>query len=258
MSVWDDLINQFPYLTTIIGVAVAVATAIVLERLITRYFRRFAKSRELPPHVANGFVLIFRLLILLSAVATLLRIGGVPTEWFVTFSALGGAAVGFASTRTLGNFTAGLFVFVTRPFQVNDYVRIDNVEGVVEEITFNYTKILTPSNTLVYISNLKILDQNIVNYRYRGSGKPPLYCYYIELGFDHTLSTEELEKGFDSVIAQYVEKLPKKPEYALLRTGAFERRYMFHLYVKKPKDIFALQVSFVKDIVATWEKAKKK
>jgi len=146
----------------------------------------------------------------------------VPPDWLVAYSALGGAAIGFASTRTLGNFMAGLFVFITHPFKVNDYVRIDNIEGVVEEITFNYTKIQTQSNTLVFISNLKILDQNIINYRYIGE-KSQLYCYSIHLGFDHVLSTKELEKSFDSVIARYYDKLPRKPEYMMQATTAFEK-----------------------------------
>lgn len=131
-------------------------------------------------------VLIFRLLILLGAVATFMRIGGIPPDWLVAYSALGGAAIGFASTRVLGNFMAGLFLFVTRPFHVNDYVRVDNIEGIVVEMTFNYTKILTRSNTSVFISNLKILDQNVVNYRCL-SEKSLLYCYTVELAFDHSL-----------------------------------------------------------------------
>jgi small-conductance mechanosensitive channel len=186
-----------------------------------------------------------------------MRIGGVPPDWLVAYSALGGAAIGFASTRTLGNFFAGLFVFITRPFRVNDFVRIDNIEGVVEEITFNYTKIRTQSNTLVFISNLKILDQNVVNYKYRGQ-KPPLYCYPVALTFDHSLTTSQLEKTFDEVIERYGEKLVIKPEYAQLSMGAFDRSYVFYLHFKKPQDIFTVHPAFVKDITQAWDRARGK
>jgi len=253
MTLWDDI---QPYLIYIEAV-VLVAVAIILERLITRYLKRVSKRKEWPPHVTNGLVLIFRLLILLGAVATVMRIGGVPPDWLVAYSALGGAAIGFASQRTLGNFMAGLFIFVTRPFRVNDYVRIDNIEGVVDEITFNYTKILTRSGTQVFISNLKVLDQNVVNYRYRG-GRSPLYCYTVDLSFDHTLPTNKLEKTFDEVIEQYEKKLPRKPEYVQLRQGAFDRSYVFYLYVKKPQDIFAIPPAFVKEITEAWDRARGK
>jgi len=253
MTLWDDIMANLIY----IEAAVLVAVAIILERLITRYLKRVSKQKEWPPHVTNGLVLIFRLLILLGAVATIMRIGGIPPDWLVAYSALGGAAIGFASQRTLGNFLAGLFIFLTHPFRVNDFVRVDNVEGIVDEITFNYTKILTRSNTLVFISNLKILDQNVVNFRYQG-GKSPLHCYTFELAFDHSLSTNQLEKAFDEVIKQYSEKLPRKPEYVQLRMGAIDRSYAFYLYVKNPRDIFAIHPAFVKEITQVWDKARGK
>jgi hypothetical protein len=205
----------------------------------------------------NGLLLTFRLLILLGAVATVLRIGGVPPDWLVAYSALGGAAVGFASTRTLGNFIAGLFLFVARPFKVNDFVRVDSVEGIVDEITFNYTKIRTRNDTLVFISNLRILDQNIVNFRCCGE-RSSLYCYGVELAFDHKLSSARLESIFDKVIAKYEKEMPVKPEYAQVSVGAFDRRYLFYLYVKRPQDVFTLHPAFVKEITEAWDKTRGK
>jgi len=253
MGLWEDITANIIY----IQAAIIVAVAVFLERFIARYIKRVSRRKEWPPHVTNGLVLTFRLLILLGAVATLMRTGGVPPDWLVAYTALAGAAIGFASTRTIGNFFAGLFLFITHPFRVNDFVRVDNIEGVVEEITFNYTKIRTQSNTHVFISNLKILDQSIINYRYKAE-KSQLYCYSISLGFDHALSTEELEKAFDSVIERYSKKLPKEPEYVMQGTTAFERRYIFYLYVKNPKDVFTIQPSFVREITEAWEKAKNK
>jgi len=253
MPLWDVIVVNLIYIEAV----VIVAVAIILERLIARYLKRVSKKKEWPPHVTNGLVLIFRLLILLGAVAMILRIGGVPPDWLAVYSAIGGAALGFASQRTLGNFLAGLFIFITHPFRVNDYVRVDNVEGIVDEITFNYTKILTRSKTLVFISNLKILDQNVVNYKYRG-GKSPLYCYTVELVFDHSLHTNQLEKTLDEVIERYAEKLPRKPEYVQLRMGAFDRTYAFYLYVKEPHDIFTVHPEFVKEVTEAWDRARGK
>lgn len=245
--------TEIPYLVVIIGVAVIVIVAVILERFVTRYLRHFTKRRKLPPHVGNGMVLVSRLLILLGAVMALFRVAGLPAEWFVAFSALGGTAIGFASTRTLGNFIAGFYVLLTQPFRVRDYIRIGVTEGIVEEISLNYTKITTPMNTTILISNQRVLDQEIVNYRHKGS-RPPLYCYSFELGFSHALPTTRLEKMFDKVIEQYVERLLRKPEYAMMKINHVARNYMFYLYTESPRDIFTLQPEFVKDITKTWEK----
>ncbi len=264
MSLWDNLFFGIP-LKQIIYVIIIVAAALILERLTTRYLRKFAVKRELPPDVGNGLVLTFRFLILIGAVAMFLRVGGLSPDIITAFSALGGAAIGFASTRTIGNFIAGLFLLVARPFRVRDYVRLGEVEGIVDEITINYTKILTPGMTTVSISNQRILDQNIVNFRYRGtrpllheSEERALYCYSFEVSFDHALPTNTLERVFDDVIERYAERLPKKPEYGMTKLTQLARSYVFYFYVESPEDIFALQPKFLKEITEGWEKAKKK
>lgn len=257
MAIWDDLLRQIPYLITLIQVSIVIAVAIVLERILKRYVKGLVKKRDLPPDVRNGLILFLRLMILASAIIALLAIGGVPAEWLVWFSALGGAAVGFASSKTIGNFISGLFVLVLRPFRVHDYVRIGNVEGIIDEITINYTKIRTPFNTTVLISNQRILDQDITNYRCEES-RPPQYCYSIELNFDHSIPTDKLEKAFDEVIQKYQEKLPRKPYYAMSKVTSFARHYMFYLYLESPEDIFTLPSIFIKDITENWQKAKAK
>ena len=255
MGLWEDL-QANPYVVYL-WAAVIVVVAVVVERFIARYLKSVARRKEWPPHVMNGLLLLFRLLILLGAVAMAMRIAGVPPDWLVAYSALGGAAVGFASTRTLGNFIAGIFLFVARPFKVNDFVRVDSVEGIVDEITFNYTKIRTRSGTLVFISNLRILDQNIVNFRCLG-GKASVFCYSVELAFDHKLNNAQLESIFDSVIEKFEKDAPRKPEYAQMSVGAFERRYVFYLYVKRPQDVFTLHPEFVREITEAWDKARGK
>jgi len=239
----------------VIWVIIIAAVSVAIERLLTRWLKKFIKRTEMPPEVGNGLVLTGRLIILVGAVVALLGVGGVPSDILVSLSALGGAAVGFASTRTIGNFIAGLFLLITRPFRVGDYVRIDGIEGIVQEISLNYAKILTPTNNMVSISTQRILDRDITNYRYKGE-ESNLFCYGFELTFDHALSTEKVEEMLDSVIERYAEKLPRKPEYQSSRLTSFARYYIFYIYVEDPRDIFVLQPQLVREIIQAWEKAK--
>jgi len=180
----------------------------VSHRWLTRFIRRV----QIPPDVGNGLILTARLLILIGAVIAILHIGGVPSDIMVSFSALGGAAVGFASQKTIGNLIARLYLLVARPFRVGDYIRLEGIEGIVQEITINYAKILMPNNNVVSISTQSILDKEITNYRFT-EDEMKLYCYSFELNFDHSLPTEKLEKLLDKVIERYAEGLPRKPEY---------------------------------------------
>jgi len=252
---FGEIFAEYPYLITVVWVIVIAAVAAVAERIITRWLRKFIKRTEMSPEVGNGLILTGRLIILVGAAVALLRVGGVPPDILVSFSALGGAAVGFASTRTIGNFIAGLFLLVTRPFRVGDYVRIDGIEGIVQEITLNYAKILTPTNTMASISTLRVLDKDIINYRFRGE-ESNLYCYGFELTFDHRLTTEKVEELLERVIQHYAEKLPRKPEYQITKLTSFARHYMFYIYVEDPKDILILQPQLVREIIQAWDKAK--
>ena len=237
----------------IVTVVIIAVVALVMERLFTRYLSRFAKRAKLEPSAANNLVLTFRILILIGAVLVISRVGGLQPEWIISFSAIGGAALGFASTKTLGNFIAGLFLLAARPFRVGDYVRIGIVEGIVQEITINYTKVLTISKNMVSISNLQILDRDITNFAHQGGKNLSLYCYTFEIGFDHKVPTPKIAEIFKEVFERHQHTLPKKPEYMFVRSAAFDRVYMIYLYVEHPEDIFTLRPQIAEEVFKRWD-----
>jgi small-conductance mechanosensitive channel len=244
--------------STIIGIIIIAAVAIILERLFTRYLSRFAKRAKLEPSVTNNLVLTFRILILISAVLAISRVGGLQPEWILSISAIGGAALGFASTKTIGNFIAGLFLLAARPFKVSDYVRIGTVEGIVQEITINYTKVLTMGNNTVSISNLQILDRDITNFTYESTKNLSLYCYTFEIGFDHSVSAEKIAEIFNEVFERHLHTLPRKPSYMLNRSTAIDRVYVVYLYVEHPEDIFTLRPQIAEEVFKRWDMERAK
>ncbi len=240
-------------LSTIIGIAIIAASAIVFERLFTRYLSHFAKRAKLEPGVTNNLVLTGRIVILIIALLALTRVGGLQPEWILSVSAIGGAALGFASTKTIGNFIAGLFLLAARPFKVSDYVRIGTVEGIVKEITINYTKVLTIGNNTVSISNLQILDRDITNFTFENRKNLSLYCYTFEIGFDHSVPTDKIAEIFHEVFERHLHTLPKPPSYTLNRSTALDRVYVVYLYVEHPEDIFTLRPQVAEEVFRRWD-----
>jgi len=239
---------------TILGVVFIAIAAIVVERLFTRYLSRFGKRAKLERNVINNLVLTFRILILIGAVLAIARVsGGLPTEWILAISTIAGAALGFASQKTLGNFLAGLFLLASRPFKVGDYVRLGTVEGVVQEITLNYTKVLTIANNMVSISNLQILDREVTNYTAESRRNFSLYCYTFELGFDHSVSTERIAAIFSDTFERIQHTLPKKPSANLTRSDALGRVYTVYLYVEHPEDVFVLRPQIAEEVFKRWD-----
>ncbi len=171
---------------TVVIIIVVIVAALTIERIITRYVSQAAKRLKWAPYTMNNIVLIFRIFVLIGTLAVISNIAGLPPEWVLSLSAIGGAALGFASQKTLGNVIAGLFLLAAQPVQVGDYVRIGQVEGIVQELTINYTKILTSANSTISISNLQILDRDITNFLYQEEkmGEKGFICYTFEIGFE--------------------------------------------------------------------------
>ena len=250
-----NAIAEIPYLLMVINIIIIAVAAIIIERILTRQIKRFTRGKDLPPEVTNGLLLITRLIVLLGAVAAAFNVGGIPSDWVVSVSAVAGAAIGFASTRTVGNLLAGLYVMISRPFRVRDYIQLGGTEGIVKEITINYTKILTPGGQTVSFSNQKILDQVITNFRVE-SERRRLYCYTFEVVFDHSLPLTKLEEIFNAVAEKYSKELPKRIEYKLIKLTRLEKTYRIYLYVKRPENIFTYYPKVLDEITRTWEKAK--
>ena len=248
------MFEQLPqYVQMAIKVAVIVGAGVIAERVTTRYLKAFIDRVEWPPEIEGALIPVSRALIILGCAFALMEVGGVPSAWLASITGIGGFAIGFASQRSIGNFVAGMYILASRPFRVGDYVKIDGIEGIVEEISINYTKILTPAYTTVLITNNEILNKRVVNYR---PGESGYYCYSFEVDFDHSVPYERLHRIFEELADKYEKELPKRPEYCPVKLGRSERRYMFYLYFDDPKDIFTIQPRFLEDLIRAWDEAR--
>ena len=253
----DELFAQYPFLLTAIWLAAIAVTAILIERMVSRWVKKFVVKAELPPRAGSALLLTGRLIIILGALITILRVGGVSSDLLLALSALGGAAIGFASSQTIGNVIAGLYILASRPFRTGDYVRLDGVEGIVREISVNYTKILTIAGSVVWISNRTLLDRDIVNFRYKGE-ESNLFRYGLEMGFDYSVTAEKTEQILEKIAESYATKAPVKPEYELVKLTNFSRNYVFYVYVRDPREVFRLQPSILRDITESWDQVRKR
>ena len=242
------------YLAFAFWLAVIGAVALLAERLITRWLKGVIRRNEIPRNIGNGMILTGRLIVLVGVAFAVMRLGGLPSEAVVSVSAVIGAAVGFASTRTVGNLVAGIFLLVTRPFRVGDYIRVDTVEGVVSEVTLNYVKITTACGNTVSISTQNMLDKNVVNYRLADSG---ILCYPLRLSFDNSIPLAELEKLLEKVLAESIAKLPRKAEYIQTGMDASGRTFEIRIYTEKAEEIFSLTPKLTREIAKAIDKLKK-
>jgi small conductance mechanosensitive channel len=92
---------------------------------------------------------------------------GIQTTSFAAMLAGAGVAIGAAWSGMLGNFAAGAFMLVLRPFKVGDFVQIGGLVGTIHELGLFGTTIITPDNVHTLVGNSKVFGETILNYTAR-------------------------------------------------------------------------------------------
>ena len=94
---------------------------------------------------------------------------GIQTTSFAAMLAGAGVAIGAAWSGMLGNFAAGAFMLILRPFKVGDFVSVGGITGTVHELGLFGTTIIQPDNVLTLVGNSKVFGDTVMNYTARPS-----------------------------------------------------------------------------------------
>jgi len=101
--------------------------------------------------------------IILGALVILQTLGYSVTS-LITGLGLGGAALALASKDSLANLFGSLVIFLDRPFQIGDWIEMNNIEGTVEEVGLRTTRVRTFANSLVTVPNMLFTTSTITNW----------------------------------------------------------------------------------------------
>lgn len=75
------------------------------------------------------------------------------------------AIIALASQQALSNIISGIFIVISKPFRVGDYIELSILHrGTVEDITLRHTVIRDIQNNRIIVPNSKINSETIVNY----------------------------------------------------------------------------------------------
>lgn len=77
---------------------------------------------------------------------------------------IGGLAFAFAAKDTIENLFGSIAVILDRPFEIGDWVVVNDTEGTVEDLGFRSTRIRTFYNSLVTVPNATLVRATVDNY----------------------------------------------------------------------------------------------
>lgn len=109
----------------------------------------FSKVLKSLIYILSGFVLITELGYNLGGLATGLGISSV--------------VIALAAQDIAKSFLAGLSIISDRPFEIGDYIKVEDFAGTVLDITFRTTRIRNVENQIVILPNSILTSANIIN-----------------------------------------------------------------------------------------------
>src|SRR5512139_319200 len=150
-----------------IKVLAAIAFWIVGRWLIGRVIAVMGaalKRNDVDPTLTKYLGSIVAVALNIALVLGILGYFGIQTTSIAAMLAGAGVAIGAAWSGMLGNFAAGAFMLILRPFKVGDFVEIGGITGTVHELGLFGTTLVTPDNVLTLVGNGKVFGGTIQNY----------------------------------------------------------------------------------------------
>lgn len=144
-----------------------------VDMATTRSARKFAALRHMDVYETKSLVgrtkpmrLSIRLVVGLLAVIALAGIWGLQTAFTGLLAGAGfaGIVIGMAAGDTIGDLIAGFLIFYNRPFDLGDWVEIDGVQGIVEDVGIGATTLITFDNEKITIPNRLVEGTKVKNF----------------------------------------------------------------------------------------------
>lgn len=195
---------------TVARVVGAVAIAYALYRLvdvIEHYLNVFVSKTEsklddmLVPVVRKSMRLTIFIIAILFVIE--LTVGMEHVKSVLIGAGVGGIAIALAAKDTIANFFGSITIFVDRPFQIDELVRIGDLYGSVEEVGFRSTRVRTLQGHLVTIPNSTVASANIENV-----GRRPYIRRTSNITITYDSGCEKTQKAVE-IIKDVLAKVPE-------------------------------------------------
>ena len=121
-----------------------------------------------------------------------------------------GLGIAFAAQNTIANLFGAFSILGSRLFMVGDWIKVGNIEGIVEQIGFRSVRVRAFEGRLIDIPNRLIADSQLENFSNR-----PFWREHFTYGLVYQTSMEDIQRALkiiDDVGRDMGEKMvPGKP-----------------------------------------------
>ncbi|HEX5025903.1 MAG TPA: mechanosensitive ion channel family protein [Agriterribacter sp.] len=156
----------------VVHVAFLVVVTFFVLRTITAAFRKFIfsfiqrqENSEAKKKQANGLIIIVSAVIWVLGFIFLINNLGYNVTTLIAGLGIGGIAIALAAQAILGDLFSYFVIFFDRPFEIGDFIIVDDKSGIIEYIGIKTTRIRTLNGEQLICSNTDLTNARVHNFK---------------------------------------------------------------------------------------------
>jgi MscS family membrane protein len=143
-----------------------LAVTEALRGLAHKFAGRF--SSDLSKEVGNFMLTIFKILIVGVGLGAMLQVWGINVTALVASLGIGGLAFALAAKDAASNLFGSFSLLADKSIRIGEWIKVNGVEGTVEDIGMRTTKIRSFGKSLITVPNQIVANNPIENFSRRG------------------------------------------------------------------------------------------
>jgi len=149
-------------------ILIAQSLAIIFTGFIlVSVFNRFIRITEERIQVRKGQLIyirrFFQIIIYTITVILILWTFDIDVTGVAAGLGVGALIIGFGLKEIIENWVSGLLIISGKTYRIGDMIVVDNLKGIVTDISLRTTKLRTYDRNEIIIPNSTMLKQNIIN-----------------------------------------------------------------------------------------------
>ncbi len=143
-----------------------ISIAEALKGILYRATERF--NPDLSREMGNFILKIIKIFIGGIGLGAMLQVWGINVTALIASLGLGGLAFALAAKDTASNLFGSFAILADKSIRIGEWIKVDGVEGVVEDVGMRTTKIRTFEKSLITVPNQVVANSPIENFSRRG------------------------------------------------------------------------------------------
>lgn len=159
----DWLVSAVQFLPKIIAGVIIFVLTLFLSGLAAKWIKKVANKKIESEEILQLISTVTRWGVIIMGTVLALSQVDFDVTGFVAGLGIAGVTIGFAMQDIAKNFISGLLLLIRQPFQLGDYIKVNDLSGTVKEINIRDTVIETFSGELVIVPNTQVFENPIIN-----------------------------------------------------------------------------------------------